>query len=387
MQQVVVTGRYSDGTERDLTHFCRLDTETAGVVRIGKGGLLQPLKNGRTLLVVQAGSCAASVPLVVEDFDQPQPVTFRHDFIAALNIAGCNQGACHGIPSGRGGFRLSLRGYDPAADFLELTHGAQGRRTDQFNAESSLIYKKGLGLVPHQGGKRFEVDSIAAQTMLAWLGQGMPDDPSTLPILSSLEITPGARVLHAPARWQQLAVRARFADGSVRDVTHLTVFSSSDEGMAQVDGAGLVELRQKGEAVILCRYLDIIQCVRLTYLEPRKDFRWSNPPEQNYVDRHVFAKLNTLNILPSELCNDQQFLRRVFLDLCGTLPAPEDVQAFLADRSPDKRAVLIDKLLERPEFADFWAHHWSDVLRCNRLSLQVKGSHVYHPGARSCTSC
>jgi len=383
MQQVIVTGRYADGSQRDLTPYCTWSAEIPDVVTVAGGGFVQPRKDGSTHLVAQAGSYAARVPVVVENFGTPLPISFRHDLIAALSVAGCNQGACHGIPSGRGGFKLSLRGYDPAVDYVELTHGAQGRRTDRLDAQASLIYQKGLGRVPHQGGKRFDADSVAARTMLAWLEQGMPDDSTELPVLNDLEIVPGSRVLRAPARRQQLAVLAHYSDGGVRDVTRLTVFGSSDESLAHVGGDGLVELHRAGEAAILCRYLDVIRCVRLTCLEPRDDFRWPDPPINNYVDRHVFEKLKTLNILPSELCNDQEFLRRVFLDLCGILPTPQEVQAFLADGSVDKRAVMIDRLLQRPEFADLMAHHWLDVLRCNRLHLQVKGSHVYHRWLRS----
>ncbi|MBI1916966.1 MAG: DUF1553 domain-containing protein [Planctomycetes bacterium] len=382
MQQVIVTGRYGDGAERDLTPFCALSAEVPDVVTIGPGGFLQPRKDGRTVLVVQAGPRTARVPVVVTDFGQPQPVSFRQQFIAALGVGGCNQGACHGIPSGRGGFRLSLRGHDPDADYLELTRGVFARRTNPLAPEASLIYHKALGRVPHEGGQRFGADTVAARTMLAWLRQGMPNDPPALPALKSLEIVPGPGVRTPPARWQQLAVLAHFSDGSVRDVTRLTVFSSSDDGIARVDGKGLVELRQSGEAAILCRYLDVIQCLRLTYLEPRQDFHWPNPPEHNYVDRHVFAKLKMLNIVPSDLCTDQEFLRRVFLDLCGILPTPEEVRNFLADRRPDRRARLIDRLLERPEFADFWAFKWLDLLRCNRLTIQIKGSHVYRQWLR-----
>src|SRR5262249_14908077 len=163
-------------------------------------------------------------------------------------------GACHGIPSGRGGFRLSLRGYNPSADYPELTRDVLGRRTDRQHPPDSLIYLKGLGRVPHEGGQRFGVDSVVARTMLAWLTAGRPADRPTLPALKKLEIAPARGVRIAPARWQQLAVLAHSADGSVRDVTRLTVFSSSDEGIARVDGNGLVELRQSGEAAILCRY-------------------------------------------------------------------------------------------------------------------------------------
>src|SRR5262249_2110825 len=148
--------------------------------------------------------------------------------------------------------------------------------------------------------------------------------------LKKAEILPGSRVLNAPSRFQQLAVRAQFADDSVRDVTRLTVFSSSDDAVAKVNADGLVEFFQTGEVAILCRYLDEMQSVRLTYLEPKKDFVWSNPPENNFVDKHVFAKLKMLNILPSDLCTDQEFIRRAYLDLCGILPKPEEVKKFLA---------------------------------------------------------
>jgi len=381
-QQILVTGRYANGIERDLTPFIALSADVAGVVTIGPNGFLQPHKDGRTTLVVRAGSCTTRVPVVVTACDKPHPVSFRQEFIAALNVGGCNAGACHGVPSGRGGFHLSLRGYNPAADYQELTREVLGRRTDRLDPAASLIYLKALGRVPHEGGQRFAAQSVAARTMLAWLKEGMPDDPPTLPALKKLEIAPGPRVCVAPARWQQLAVVAHFADGSARDVTRLTVFSSSEPSIARVDGNGLVELRQAGEAVILCRYLDVIQCVRLTYLEPRPDFHWPDPPEQNYVDKHVFAKLKMLNIPPSDLCSDPEFLRRAFLDLCGILPAPDEVRAFLADKSAEKRARLIDQLLARPEYADFWAHKWLDLLRCNRLTIQIKGSHVYRDWLR-----
>jgi hypothetical protein len=375
--QLVVTGRYADGSERDLTPFCAVTAEAPGVVHVGRGGFLQARADGRTTLLVRAGDYTARVPAVVADCGKPRPVVFRHEVVAALNVAGCNQGACHGIPSGRGGLRLSLRGYDPAADHRELTRGELGRRVAPLRPADSLIYLKGLGRVPHEGGQRFRPDSVAAQTLLAWLKEGTPDDPAALPALKKVEVVPGPRARIAPARWQQLAVRATFADGSSHDVTRLTVFSSSDDSVAHVDDAGLVELRRPGEAAILCRYLDVLQCVRVTFLEPKRDFHWTGPPESNYIDRHVFARLKMLNILPSELCGDSEFLRRAYLDLCGILPAPDEVRAFLADRSPEKRAKLVDRLLERPEMADFWTHKWLDLLRCNRLTLQIKGSHEY----------
>lgn len=378
IQQIIVTGLQPDGSERDLTSSAAFRVEAPEVAVIGSNGLVEPRKNGRTTLLVQAGALTARVPIVVEGLDKPQPVSFRHEFIAALNVAGCNMGACHGLPSGRGGFKLSLRGFDPGADYLELTREVFGRRTSSLDPEASLIFQKGMGRIPHEGGPRLlSPNPVPAQMIRGWLAEGLRNDRDDLPALQKIAVVPGPRVLQAPSTRQQLAVLATFADGRVRDVTRLSVFSSSDDNIAKVDATGLVEMQQVGEAAILCRYLDVIECVRLTYVEPRKDFRWPSPPENNYVDRHVFAKLKLLNIAPSELCSDQVFLRRVYLDLCGILPTADEVQRFLSDKSADKRTVLIDKLLARPEYADYWAHKWLDLLRSNRKHIQITGSHVF----------
>jgi hypothetical protein len=376
-QQIVVTGRYADGSVRDLTPFCELAGEAPGIVNISAGGFVLPQKDGATALVVKAGGQVARVPVTVKDFAKATPVSFRHQVIASLNVGGCNAGACHGTPSGKNGFRLSLRGYDPASDYVQLTRDVLGRRSDRLDPTASLILQKALGRVPHEGGARFAANSLPGQTIRAWLTEGLQDDPATLPALTTIEVLPGMRVLNQPARWQQLAVIAKFADGSSRDVTRLTVFTSSDTAVASVDPTGLVEFQQSGEIAILCRYLDALQAVRLTYLEPRKGFQWPNPPESNYVDKHVFAKLKMLSIPPADLCTDQEFVRRAFLDLDGILPTAEETKAFLAAADKDKRAKLIDVLLERPEYADFWTLKWSDVLRSNRKTIQIKGIHVY----------
>jgi hypothetical protein len=382
LQQVVVTGRYADGSVRDLTPFCEIGIEGSPLAEIAEGGLLRPRINGSGTLMVRAGGQTAWVPLVVKDMEKPQPISFRHDLIAALNVGGCNAGACHGTPSGKNGFRLSLRGYDPAADYLQLTRDVLGRRTDRLDAEASLIFQKAVGRVPHEGGQRFAPNSVPARIITSWLAEGLRDDSPGLPALVGIEVLPGARVLVEPARWQQLAVLAHFADGTVRDVTRLTVFSSSDAAVADVNPAGLVEFQQSGEVAVLCRYLDALLAVRLSYLQPRKGFHWPAPPEQNYVDKYVFGKLHLLSIAPAELCTDAEFIRRVSLDICGVLPTAEEVRAFLADGAKDKRARLINRLLERPEYADFWTLKWSDVLRSNRKTIQEKGVLVYQEWLR-----
>lgn len=382
MQQVLVTGTYADGSVRDLTPFAEISTAT-DVAALTPDGLLVPRRNGTTALVVKVGGQSAGLTVTVKDYDRPQPVSFRHDFIAALNVGGCNQGACHGTPSGKGGFRLSLRGYDPPADFLTLTREVYNRRTDPLDPDASLILQKGMGRVPHEGGQRYQPHAVAVDVIRGWLAQGLQDDPANLPALQAIDVLPGSRVLKAPGRFQQLAVLARFADGSTRDVTRLTVFSSSDTAVADVGVNGLVEFRQSGEAAILCRYLDQLQTVRLTYLEPRENFAWSNPPVHNEIDKLVFAKLRMLSINPSDLCSDQEFIRRAYLDLCGILPTPDEVKAFLTSKDAAKRSKLIDALLERPEYADFWTLKWADVLRNNRKTVQPKGAHVFQAWLRN----
>jgi hypothetical protein len=378
MQQLVVTGRYADTTVRDLTPFAEYTLSNPKVVSVSPGGFAVPREDGAATLIIKVGTHTLTVPVTVKDFQKPRPVSFRHDMIAVLNVGGCNSGACHGTPSGKNGFKLSLRGYDPPADYDQLTHDIFGRRTSKLGPDESLIYLKALGRVSHEGGKRFDDDSIPAMYMHAWLAEGLKNDPANLPELKRVEVLPGDRVLNKPARWQQLAVQAHFANGEVRDVTRLTSFSSSDAGVAEVTSDGLVEFSQSGEVAILCRYLEEMVTVRITYLEPREGFAWTNPTPNNYVDEHTFAKLKMLNILPSDLCSDQEFIRRTYLDVCGILPTADEVQKFLDSKEANKRAKLIDALLDRPEYADFWTLKWSDVLRSTRKSIKVKGAHVFH---------
>ena len=382
MCQLVVTGHYADGSVRDLTPFVDIQAESAEVVSVSDEQVVVPRQNRTTNLVLQAGPSRAQVPVTVRDFDEPRPISFRNDLIAALNVGGCNSGACHGTPTGKNGFKLSLRGFDPAADYLQLTRDVLGRRTDRLEPGSALMLQKALGRVPHEGGARFPASSLPAGVMRAWLVEGLADDDSGLAALQKINVVPGNRVFSEPAHWQQLAVVATFADGQTRDVTRLTVFTSSDNAIASVTSRGLVEFNQSGEVAILCRYLQELVPVRLTYLEPRPGFQWSSPPENNYVDKHIFAKLKLLNILPSELCTDQEFVRRAYMDVCGVLPTAEEAKAFLDRNDKDKRAQLIDALLERPEYADQWTLKWSDVFRSSRKSIQLKGTHLFQTWLR-----
>jgi hypothetical protein len=384
--QLVVTGIYADGTVRDLTPFAAEGLRYEGkedVVAVDADCFVTARKNGTATLIVTVGGASGKVPISVRDIEKPAPVSFRNDVIAALNVGGCNSGACHGTPSGKNGFKLSLRGYDPASDHLQLTRDLLGRRTDRHDPEMSLVVLKGLGQVPHEGGARFAASSIAAERLKSWIAEGLRDDPPSLAVVKKVEVLPGARVLNDPCRCQQLSVLAHFADGSVKDVTRLTVFSSSDPAIAQVNANGFVEFAQAGEIAILCRFLEELVPVRLTYLEPKAGFAWSNPPASNFVDKHAFSKLRMLNIQPSDLCTDQEFVRRAYLDVCGILPGPDEVAKFIESKDAGKRAKLIDALLERPEYADFWTLKWSDVFRASRKTIQLKGTHVFQKWLRN----
>jgi hypothetical protein len=374
--QVVVTGKYADGTVRDLTPVAEYKLENDKIASLDEGGYLSAIGAGKSTLSVKVGSQVARVPVEVHDFDKPNPISFRHDVIAALNVGGCNSGACHGTPSGKNGFKLSLRGFDPDVDFLQLTRDQFGRRTERIGNDSLLLLK-GLGRVPHEGGARFPASSIGARTLATWFAEGLQDDKPELPALQRVEVLPGARQLAAPGRWQQLSVIGHFADGSQRDVTRLSVFSSSDEIIARVSPSGLVEFSSSGEVAITVRYLMELVPVRIIYLEPKEGFKWPTPPENNYVDKNVFAKLKMLSIEPSELCTDNEFVRRAYLDICGVLPTGDEVKSYLADKAGDKRVKLVDVLLDRPEYSDFWTLKWSDVLRSTRKTIQVKGTYVF----------
>jgi hypothetical protein len=381
-RQLVVTAKYADGTYRDLSAVTVAKVEPADVIDVQDGLFLRPKKNGTTTVVLTAGGKELRVPVTVAGVDQPSPVSFRRDVIAAMNVGGCNMGACHGTPSGKNGFKLSLRGFDPAADFLMMTREQFGRRTDKHDPKASLVLLKGVGGVPHEGGQRFGLASVPAEVMIAWLAEGLKDDAPTLPAVKKVEVTPASRVLKAPAKWQQLSVLVTFADDKTRDVTRLTNFSSSDPSIADVSPSGLVEFKRPGEIAVLCRYLEEMISVRITYLEPREGFAWPNPPEHNYVDTHVYAKLKQMSIAPSDVCTDDEFCRRAFLDCIGRMPTPEEVKAFLADKDAKKRDKLIDKLVDMPEFADFWALKWADVLRSSRKTIQLKGSHGFQAWLR-----
>ncbi len=329
----------------------------------------------RLLLLVPA------VLLLAESASADEPVSFRNQVMAVLSRAGCNQGVCHGNLNGKGGFKLSLRGFDPAFDLASITHDTLGRRVDRQRPAASLILQKPAGLVPHEGGKRFAVGSIEYEILRRWIAAGMPDDAGKTPKLVRLEVTPAEAYLIAPATEVTVKARATFADGTRKDVASLAVFESTNPKI-DVSRTGIARAAEPGETTIVVRYLDRQGTALLAFVPARPGFAWSAPPPANYIDAHVFARLRKLRMNPSATCTDGEFIRRAFLDVLGILPTPAETRSFLADTRPDRRARLIDALLARPEFADFWALHWSDILRNEEKQLDRKGVQVFHAWIR-----
>lgn len=306
-----------------------------------------------------------------------EEVSFRRDVVAVLSKAGCNLGTCHGNFNGKNGFKLSLRGQDPAADWRFLTHDQFGRRTNRLEPEQSLILLKATAAVPHEGGRRFDQDSPEYETLHRWIVAGAPDDGDEAAQLVELVASPADNILIEPVDEVQLSVTATFADGSSRDVTRMAVYEpATDAVTVSIDGH--VRRDQGGETSIAVRYLEHQALVRVALVPERAGWKWQDVPAANAIDEHVFAKLRRLRMQPSERTGDSEFLRRAYLDALGVLPTVDETRAFLADTADDKRSRLVDRLLERPEFADYWALKWSDLLRNEEKQLDRKGVQAFH---------
>lgn len=310
-----------------------------------------------------------------------EPINFRQEVMAVLSRGGCNQGACHGNLHGKGGFKLSLRGENPDRDIVALVKDQMGRRVNLEHPEDSLILKKPTGKVPHEGGVRFPTSSAEYAILQRWLIEGARADPPKHK-LTKLVVEPREVYLLEPARDVKVTAWAIFDDGSKKDVTVLAVFDSSNLSI-EVDRDGLVQSSRPGQTTVNVRYLHLQQAAQLAFVPARPNFKWRQPAAHNYIDAAIDARLQKLRVNPSDICGDGAFMRRAYLDLLGLLPTADEARHFLSDIHPDKRAKLIDALLTRPEFAEYWAVRWSDVLRNEEKQLDRKGSQAFYDWIRS----
>ncbi len=375
--QLIASGTMANAQRADFTRAAKWTTSDEKIVKVAKTGQIVPVSDGKVTITADLGNgLTAKAEVTVTGLNEPDPVSFRNDVIPAFSQANCNMGACHGTPTGKGGFKLSLRGYLPDDDIKTLTREAGGRRIDIFAPDASLVLTKPLGEVAHEGGLRLSRGTKSHEFIRDWIAEGGKDDPQASKAMV-LEILPEHRVLHEPFTTQQVAVRVKYADNSTRDVTPLAYYSSSAPEIADVDVNGFVTFKSPGEAAIIAHYQDLVAIVRLTHLVEVPGFKPADVPTDSLVDNAVYAKLNRMRIAPSDLCTDEEFVRRAFLDVVGVLPTVEERATFLADKRPDRRAKLIESLLTRDEFYDYWTLKLADVLRSNARLIQVKGTNVF----------
>ncbi len=347
-------------------------------------GIAIPVSDGTAKITAIVGGKTAVAEVTVQGMRRPFEWSFRNHVQPVLAKAGCSSGACHGAASGQNGFKLSLRGYDNEGDFLALTHQALGRRVTLGDPGRSLVLLKPTGAVPHKGGKRFEVDSIDYKVMSEWIADGAPGPKPSDARIQNVEILP-RQVLLEPGASQQLLVRATFSDGHTEDVTHWTKFNSANGTVAQVDDEGLVKVIGHGEGGITAWYLSRIAVATVTspYTNNIPPREFTRAPRRNFIDDLVLEKLRDLNIPPSPRCSDAEFLRRAFIDTAGILPTEAETRAFLARNSAKKRDELIESLLQRPEFVDYWSYKWSDLLLVNDKKLRPAAVWAYYDWIRS----
>jgi hypothetical protein len=381
--QLIASSRTADGSVQDQTRAVQWLSLNSEVAQPTARGQILPKANGTATIVARLGSLEAHTTVTVVGMDHPAAVSFRRDVIPAFSQAGCNTGACHGTPTGKGGFRLSLRGYLPDQDYGILSRESGGRRINPIAPDTSLILRKPLGEVQHEGGLRLTRNSKSYEFLHDWIMEGAKDDPGATEAIS-LEILPPSRVLNGLATTQQVVARVCDSNGTIRDVTPICYYDSSNPAIADVDADGYVRFKARGEVAIIAHYLNLVANVRLTHLVDVPGFAAAKVPDDNPIDRAVFAKLNRMRIPPSELCSDREFIRRIYLDVLGVLPTPDEVRDFLADSPRARRDDVIDRLLVRPEFYDFWALKFADVLRSNGRLIQTKGAYVFHRWIREC---
>ena len=376
-QQLLVTGTRTDGKLVDLTRDAAFSIAHSSVARIARSTIVG-LRDGETELTVSFGGLSIKVPVRAAGIEHYPPVHFANDVVPILSKRGCNSGACHGRASGQNGFKLSVFGFDPAADYDSIVKQARGRRVFPSSPANSLVLTKPSGSVPHGGGLRVATDSLDYQTLYHWVEQGMPPGDEQAPRLVSLCVIPMERELAAGGE-QQIMATAVFSDGSFRDVTSSALYSGNAPHVTEVDSQGLVRCGQApGEAAISVNYMGQVAAVRIHSPRAGGPVPYPDLPTRSDIDPFVWSKLRKVGLVPSELSDDATFLRRSTLDCLGTLPTPGEVRAFLADPSTDKRSSWIDALLARDEYADYWALKWSDILLVDREKLGDRGAFELH---------
>lgn len=344
-------------------------------------GTVRPVSNGTATLTAQVGDQTATVQVVVSGQEKPTEYGFRSDVLPILSKRDCNAGGCHGALAGKGGFRLSLNGYDPESDYFNIVKQDKGRRIEFAAPEMSLLLNKPTTAVPHKGGLKLPRDSEDFHVLAEWIAHGAtPPEPSDA-VTERLEVFPNAS-LQKVGDTQQFSVRAHYSDGTSRDVTHWVRWSSTNDTVSQVNDEGLATIMGPGEGAIVAWYDSKLAIARTTVPYPATadaDATLADKRKpRNFIDEHIDAQLTRLNLIASPNCTDAEFLRRAYVDTVGRIPTLQETQSYLADVSEDKRDKLIEKLLESPEFVDYWSYKWSDILMLNGTLLRPAALKAYY---------
>ena len=381
-QQLLLEATVGEHQE-DWTKTAEWSSADPKIAAVDAHGIVQPAGDGEVAITARAQGRSATVTVRVQGSHAPFQWSFRNQVVPVFSKVGCNQGACHGALAGKNGFKLTLRGYDPVADYDSLTRQSVGRRVSLAEPAASLMLLKPTFAVPHGGGMRFSKTSLEYRILEQWIAAGAPPPTDSDPSVTKLEAFPASAVL-APEAEQQIVVRARFSDGHSEDVTHWVRFASTNEGVATVDDNGHVKMTGAGQAAITLWYSSRVIYSRLTVPFPNQvtAAAYEQFPRRNFVDDLVVAKWQGLHLAPSKVAGDAEFLRRAYLDAAGILPTSEEVENFLADSSPYKRAKLIDSLMHRDEFVDYWSYKWSDLLLVSTRRLNSTAMWAFYDWIR-----
>lgn len=359
-QSVVAVVRRSDDVTLDVTDTATWKLADEKFAKLN-GNRVVPVADGETELICQHGTGEVRIPVKVRRSSEALPVSFEKDIVPIMTRSGCNTGSCHGAASGKDGFMISLFGYDPIGDYKRVTRQIGMRRINLAVPEDSLFLTKATGKVPHTGGKLFDQDSVYYKMILEWLQAGAPADPTPPPSVAKLEVYPPQSVIEGKDSQQRFISVAHYSDGTTRDVTNLSAFMTNNETSAAVDRDGNVTAGARGEAFIMARFETKTEGRQVLVLP--KDLKYEAPEiTGNDIDQLVGKKLNQLRIVPSGLCTDEEFLRRITIDITGQLPTEEEYTQFVNDVAPEKRKELIDRLLQRKEFSEIWAMKFAQLL-------------------------
>jgi WD40 repeat protein len=380
--QLLVTARLESGDTADVTRMVKF-TIKPPLAEVSPTGLLTPRTNGTGTISVSLAGKSSEIPLAIGAQTKPFHADFVRDVSPILSHLGCNAGTCHGAKEGKNGFKLSLRGYDPETDLRSLTDDLAARRINFASPDESLMLLKAVAEVPHEGGRRTTVDNKYYQVLRQWIANGATLD-SKSPRVTKIEVLPQDPVVQKIGSRQQMRVVATYADGASRDVTAEAFIESGNTDVATAGAAGLITTLRRGEAPVLARYEGNYAATTLTVMGDRTGFVWHQPPVWGTIDELVAAKWQRMKIEPSEVCTDLEFIRRVYLDLIGLPPTPEEFQAFISDKRETrvKRDEVIASLIGRPEYIDFWANKWADLLQCNSKFLGSEGAEVFRAWIR-----